>query len=127
MLAHQWLQKPDAGLWRDALALRALAGGISAGVSCSATATAMTTAMGRIEASAQVEPLPPFLRKFCRLLCPMAHTGAPGATPPARPLAAPAGLVRNELVASDGPNLTRGAGTRTRNSVTPRRATHDAT
>eukprot|EP01046_Picozoa_sp_COSAG06_P086629 COSAG06_NODE_33200_length_493_cov_2.170051_1_plen_59_part_10 len=36
MLAHQCLQKPDAGLWRDALALRALAGGISAGVSCSA-------------------------------------------------------------------------------------------
>ena len=121
MLAHQCLQKPDAGLWRDALALRALVGGISAGVSCSAR-TAMSTAMGRIEASAQVEPLP----VFCRLFCPLAHTGAPGAAPPARPLAAPAGLVRNELVASNGPNLTRGAGTRTRNSATPRRAAHDA-
>ena len=36
VLARQCLQKPDAGLWRDALALRALGGGISAGVSCSA-------------------------------------------------------------------------------------------
>ena len=124
MLAHQCLQKPDAGLWRDALALRALAGGISAGLSCSA-ATAMhddcngpnrSKCPGRTCAAV-----------FCRLFCPMAHTGAPGATPPARPLAAPAGLVRNELVASNGPNLTRGAGTRTRNSVTPRRAAHDAT
>jgi len=34
VLARQCLQKPDAGLWRDVLALRALAGGISAGFAC---------------------------------------------------------------------------------------------
>ena len=59
VLARQCLQKPDAGLWRDALALRALAGGISAGVSCSARADCDDDCNGpiRIEASAQVEPV----------------------------------------------------------------------
>ena len=90
VLARQCLQKPDAGLWRDALALRALAGGISAGVSCSArTLRCMTTAMGRIEASAQVEPLPVFAFFFRR----RARAGRPTPLPRPGPLGNRAGAL----------------------------------
>ena len=92
VLARQCLQKPDAGLWRDALALRALAGGISAGVSCSARGLHMcddATAMGRIEASAQVEPLPVFAFFFRR----RARAGRPTPLPRPGPLGNRAGAL----------------------------------
>ena len=86
VLARQCLQKPDAGLWRDALALRALAGGISAGVSCSA---ARGLHMGRIEASAQVEPKPVFAFFFRR----RARAGRPTPLPRPGPLGNRAGVL----------------------------------
>ena len=90
VLARQCLQKPDAGLWRDALALRALAGGISAGVFRAPRGLhAMTTAMGRIEASAQVEPEAVFAFFFRR----RARAGRPTPFPRPGPLGNRAGAV----------------------------------
>eukprot|EP01046_Picozoa_sp_COSAG06_P013598 COSAG06_NODE_826_length_12064_cov_8.219975_13_plen_112_part_00 len=71
VLARQCLQKPDAGLWRDALALRALAGSISAGVSCSARGLrCMTTAIWAESKQVPRSNLCPFLHSF--------FGGAPG-------------------------------------------------
>ena len=91
VLARQCLQKPDAGLWRDALALRALAGGISAGVSCSARG--LTSCDDDCNGPNRSKCPGRTFARFCILFSAARQGGAPNSAPPPCPLGNRAGAL----------------------------------